>query len=211
MSAKATVSSSKQHRPLTRATILKIAHDMIREDGVEALSIRKLAARLSVSPMALYRHVDDKQDLLESVLADILAGDDVCDHAERNWRSWMVETCVRMRRSLMAHPEILPILSATDRMSATELGTFERILSHLEEAGLVDDLVATVFHTSVSFTFGSLTYERFKSRKIGGRSSSSKRQFAKSHPSIAKTSRHLAAPLSDEDFAAALGRILKGF
>ena len=211
MSATPAVSSSKQHRTLTRAAVLKTAHDMIREDGVEALSIRKLAARLSVSPMALYRHVADKQDLLESVLADILAGDDVCDHGERNWRSWMVETCVRMRRSLMSHPEILPILAATDHMSTAELGTFERILSHLEKAGLADGLVATVFHTSVSFTFGSLTYERFKTRKMRDRSSSTTGQLAKSHPAVAKASRLLAAPLSDEEFAAALGRILKGF
>ena len=211
MSRNAAVSQGKQSRTLTREIVLRTAHDMIQEDGVEALSIRKLAARLSVSPMALYRHVDDKQDLLEAVLADILAGDDVCDHAEKSWRSWMVETCVRMRRSLMTHPEILPILAASDRMSPAELATFEDILAHLENAGLSESMVATVFHTSVSFTFGSLTYERFKTRRMWNGSSSAKRRLASSHPAVAKASRHLAVPLSDKEFAAALSRILKGF
>lgn len=198
-------------RTLTRSAVVAAALSIINEDGVETLSIRKLAARLSVSPMALYRHVDDKQDLLEAVLAQIIGEDDVCKHDEEDWRRWMAETCVRMRRSLARRPEILPILGGTDRMSVSELGTFEDILSRLIGFGLSDELAAKVFHTSVSFTFGALAFDQFKSRKLTSTKLPTRRELTASHPAVARAARHLAAPLSDADFESGLTRILKGF
>lgn len=53
--------------PLTRAAIVAAARDLIAADGLERLSVRRVAARLGVTAPALYAHVDDKDDLLRAV------------------------------------------------------------------------------------------------------------------------------------------------
>jgi len=53
--------------PLRRDTIVEAARDLIRADGLAALSLRRLAAELGVTAPALYAHVADKRDLLRSV------------------------------------------------------------------------------------------------------------------------------------------------
>ncbi len=203
--------SPTKSRTLTRNAIVSKARTLLQEEGIGALSIRRLAGRLSVSPMALYRHVADRQDLLEAVLVDIIRHDDIAAHDETDWRAWLVETCKRMRRSLMQNPEIIPIFAETDRMSAAELASFDRVLSRLSEAGLSDEMAAKAFHVTVSFTFGSLAYEQFKFRKLTNKKLPTKKELAASHPSVARAARHLATPLSDTEFEASLKRILQGF
>ncbi|MDQ5875096.1 MAG: TetR/AcrR family transcriptional regulator, partial [Actinomycetota bacterium] len=53
---------------LNRAVVLSAALDLIDRDGLEELSMRRLAAHLAVSPMALYNHVPHKEALLEGVV-----------------------------------------------------------------------------------------------------------------------------------------------
>jgi AcrR family transcriptional regulator len=54
---------------LTRERIVATAHDLIAAEGLEALSLRRVAARLGVTAPALYGYVDDKVDLLQAVAA----------------------------------------------------------------------------------------------------------------------------------------------
>jgi AcrR family transcriptional regulator len=55
--------------PLTREAIIAEARDLIRSDGLDHLSLRRLGSRLGVSATALYAHIDTKQDLLRAVAA----------------------------------------------------------------------------------------------------------------------------------------------
>ena len=53
--------------PLTRESVIEAARRSIVADGLEAVSLRKLAASLGVTAPALYAYVDDKRDLLRAV------------------------------------------------------------------------------------------------------------------------------------------------
>ncbi|HEX7444202.1 MAG TPA: TetR family transcriptional regulator, partial [Acidimicrobiales bacterium] len=53
--------------PLTRAAVIEAARSLIATDGLEAVSLRRLAGILGVTAPALYAHVTDKQDLLRGV------------------------------------------------------------------------------------------------------------------------------------------------
>ncbi|MEJ7585439.1 MAG: helix-turn-helix domain-containing protein [Acidimicrobiales bacterium] len=53
--------------PLSRAAIVQAAREMITEEGLDAVSLRRLAAHLQVTAPALYAHVEDKEDLLRAV------------------------------------------------------------------------------------------------------------------------------------------------
>jgi AcrR family transcriptional regulator len=74
------------------------------EEGLEAVSIRKIAARLGSSPMALYHYVPSKSDLLNLILDAVNAECDWPATKFTCWRSTLKHYAEEMRRSLKRHP-----------------------------------------------------------------------------------------------------------
>ncbi|MBJ7336404.1 TetR family transcriptional regulator [Mycolicibacterium sp.] len=72
--------------PLDRERIAATAMEMIDEVGVEKLTMRAVAARLDVSAMALYHHVEDKDELLRLVGDDVLGHIELPDPDSGDWR-----------------------------------------------------------------------------------------------------------------------------
>ena len=66
-----------RRRGLTRQLIVERALQIGDAEGLEAVSVRRLAAELGVTPMALYRHVKDKQDLVNAMYEAIVDGFDL--------------------------------------------------------------------------------------------------------------------------------------
>jgi AcrR family transcriptional regulator len=66
--------------PLTRAEIVRAAIDLVAEQGMAALSVRVLATRLGASPMSLYNHIADRQDLEVAMLDDVVGSLDATVH-----------------------------------------------------------------------------------------------------------------------------------
>ena len=67
-------SDAETRAPLTRERVLRTAVALADEGGIESLSMRKLAQALDVVPMALYRHVANKDELLDG-LVDVVVGE----------------------------------------------------------------------------------------------------------------------------------------
>ncbi|MDT5176366.1 MAG: TetR/AcrR family transcriptional regulator, tetracycline repressor protein [Mycobacterium sp.] len=82
----ATKKSVSVRTPLDRERIAATAREMIDEVGVEKLTMRAVAARLDVSAMALYHHVEDKNELLRLVGDDVLGHIDLPDPDSGDWR-----------------------------------------------------------------------------------------------------------------------------
>ncbi len=84
---------AQQRSPLTRERVLLAAVALADRDGLDALSMRKLGQELGVEAMALYRHVRDKDDLLNGVL-EIVVGQIERPKSGKDWkrsrgaRSW---------------------------------------------------------------------------------------------------------------------------
>jgi len=91
----ARVDQSKQ-RSLTRAAILRRALKIGEAEGLDAVSLRRLASEFGVTPMALYRHVRDKQDLINAMAELSMEGLDltVGFQASMSWTD-------RVRRALL--------------------------------------------------------------------------------------------------------------
>ena len=87
---------------LNRARVLDTAVAMADEGGFEALSMRKLAERLGVVPMALYKHVADKDELLDGMVDLVFAEVEVPSGGE--WRTAMRVRATSMRDALRRHP-----------------------------------------------------------------------------------------------------------
>ena len=71
--------------PLSRERVLRAAFDLTDEDGIESLSMRKLAQELGVEAMSLYRHVRNKGEILDGMV-DLVFGEIGLPHAEPTGR-----------------------------------------------------------------------------------------------------------------------------
>lgn len=140
-------------------TALQIAND----DGVDAVAIRAVAARLGISPMSLYRFIASKGDLLDEIVIRVLdlievpppgPGDDWIDRVVQVMGVW--------RALLLEHPVVVQIL-VDRRLPGQSEGLArleENVLAALEEAGITGDEAVGAFWQVFSFAFGHIVFER---------------------------------------------------
>lgn len=87
-----------------------MAVQLADREGIEGLSIRKLAERLDAAPMALYRHVANKEDLVDGMV-DVVYGE-VETPSGIGWKAATRQRAISMRATLLAHPWAVGVLEA---------------------------------------------------------------------------------------------------
>ena len=94
---------SKHRRPLDRDRILRAALDLADEQGIEALSMRKLAQALGFEAMSLYNHVANKDDLLDGIL-DLALAETELPTGEGDWAADVRRSAVSVHDAFRRHP-----------------------------------------------------------------------------------------------------------
>ncbi|MDT0389101.1 TetR/AcrR family transcriptional regulator C-terminal domain-containing protein [Streptomyces dubilierae] len=89
---------------LSRDAIVREAIAMLDADGVEALSMRKLGARLNAGATSLYRHVATKDELMELAVDEVTAEVHVPPADSPDWREAVTEAARSFRRTALRHP-----------------------------------------------------------------------------------------------------------
>ncbi len=145
-----------EFNPLTRDAVLARALHVINQEGVARLTIRRLAEQLGVSPMAIYRHVENKADLLDGVLDLLMRQAKVTAHDEDGWIDWLCETFLRMRATLLAQSGALALIMSRASLGPQALGVMEDVLARLAGRGIPPLAAAGVFHHLMSYTLGSV-------------------------------------------------------
>ena len=139
---------------LTRQRVVAEALAVIAHDGVQDLTMRRLAARLGVVPGALYHHLRNKQQLHDLVLDNVLAEVDV--HLDRSlpWTEQLKLLAHRLRQVLEAHPGVAGILKTRDPLGPHSLALAEAFLGPLQAAGFGDREAGLAFFVLVDYTTG---------------------------------------------------------
>lgn len=145
--------------PLTRERVLHTAVELADQGGVEALSMRKLAQALDVVPMALYRHVANKDELLDG-LVDVVIGEIDPPLEGTDWKSAMRERILSARRALLRHPWASRVMESRPTPTPVVLGYMDSMIGLLRTGGFSLDLTHHVLHAMGSRTFG-FTQELF--------------------------------------------------
>ncbi|ULR56300.1 TetR/AcrR family transcriptional regulator C-terminal domain-containing protein [Streptomyces deccanensis] len=96
-------SAGQPRTPLSRGRVLDTAVALADEGGVDALSMRKIAQALGVVPMALYKHVANKSELLDGMI-DVLVGEIDPPVAGVGWKAAIRGRVLSARRMLLRHP-----------------------------------------------------------------------------------------------------------
>jgi AcrR family transcriptional regulator len=139
---------------LTRERVVDQALAIIAHDGVQALTMRRLAARLGVVPGALYHHVGNKQQLQDLVLDNVLA--EINHHLDPalDWTEQLNALAHRLRGVLEAHPGVAAILKTRDPLGPHSLALAEAFLAPLHAAGFSDHDAGLAFFLLVDYTIG---------------------------------------------------------
>ncbi|WP_280273528.1 TetR/AcrR family transcriptional regulator C-terminal domain-containing protein [Nocardia wallacei] len=105
--------------PVTRAAVLSAALELVDREGVDGLSMRRLAEAVGRDPMVIYRHVPNKAAVLDGV-AEVVFGQLSVDAAAPDWVAEVRRVAREFRRVALAHPRVVPLL--VTRPLATPLG-----------------------------------------------------------------------------------------
>lgn len=134
--------------PLQRASVLAAAVALADVEGADAVSMRRLADALGVVPMALYKHVADKEDLLDGMVDTVIGEFDRPDPAaaERDWPTAVREVVLSARRAVIRHPWLRRALETRTVRTPAVLGHMEVLTGLLLAGGLSPDLAHHAMH-----------------------------------------------------------------
>lgn len=143
--------------------ILEAAQDIIRADGFEALSMRKLAQRLGVGAMTLYGYVQTKDELL-TLLAEQLMGRMKFGRADRDWQDQLKDILRSVHRLFVEHPELAEIVARQHLNAVSAFRGAEIAFAALHRAGLDAEDSMSAFLALVAYTAGFAQREQHRSR-----------------------------------------------
>jgi AcrR family transcriptional regulator len=138
---------------LDRARIVARALEIIDADGLAALSLRRLADDLGVTPMSLYWHVQDKAVLLELVGREVLAGV-VMPARAGSWKDQLRDVHRAMLAGVLPHRNAVDLVIGRGRFGPEGLALFERILVILLDAGMTPASALVAYQSLNLFTLG---------------------------------------------------------
>ena len=152
---------ARRGRPprLSRDAVLSAARAIVEQEGIEALTMRRVAAELGSSPMSLYRHVRDKDELLVMLL-DQLAAEVPRPRLPRQPRARLKAACRTMRDGLARHPWIVDVLAGGDLIAPSILWLIEEITASFVACGLSPAQAADGYRAVWQFTVGELMIRR---------------------------------------------------
>jgi AcrR family transcriptional regulator len=139
--------------------VVAAALDLIDQDGIDALSMRKLGQRLGVEAMSLYNHVTSKDDLLDGVASLLLELVDVEDPATGDWRSRAAAIADSVRAVGLDHPRAFPLLASRKLSSLQSWAPIEAAFTLAQRAGLDDIDSLTVVTTMEGYILGFVLLE----------------------------------------------------
>lgn len=141
-------------RTLTRERVVAEALLLIAEEGVEALTMRTLGARLGVVPGALYRHVRSKEQLQDLIVDGVLAEVDCDIDHTLPWTEQIKLLAHRLRTVLEDHPGVAGLLKTRDPLGPHSLALAEAVLLPLRAAGFPHRDAGLAFFLIVDYTIG---------------------------------------------------------
>ncbi|MFC9437310.1 TetR/AcrR family transcriptional regulator C-terminal domain-containing protein [Nocardia sp. NPDC057030] len=149
---------------ITRAAVLDAALAIIDSDGVDGLSMRRLAEAVGRDPMVIYRHVPNKAAVLDGV-AEIVFAQLSVDATDPDWQHQLRTVARGFRGLALAHPKVVPLL--VTRPLATPLGQrpisvvrpLEDMLALLTRAGFTGPDALHIYRALFGFLYGHVFNE----------------------------------------------------
>lgn len=146
--------SEVRSRPrLSRERVVRAAIAHADTGGLEALTMRTLAEMLEVTPMALYRHVASKDDLIDGMV-DIIFGEIGVSAGGGDWKTAMLRRAISVRESLARHRWATSLMESRRNPGPANLRHHDAVLGRLRAAGFSIEMAAHAYSLLDSYTYG---------------------------------------------------------
>jgi AcrR family transcriptional regulator len=133
---------SPARAPLSRDAVVDAALAVLRAEGPDALSMRRVAHALGTGPATLYAHVAGKEELLELMIDRVAAAMEVPEPDPARWQEQAKDFVRAIYRGFMAHPGLAAANMGTIPTGPGALRAIEGFLAILRAGGLPDRVVA---------------------------------------------------------------------
>ncbi|MFI5861683.1 TetR/AcrR family transcriptional regulator C-terminal domain-containing protein [Streptomyces sp. NPDC051546] len=143
----------KQRIPLNRDRVLRAAVALADATGIDGLSMRRLAQELDVVPMALYKHVANKEELLDG-MTDAVVGEIDPPAPGPDWRGVVRARILSAREVLLRHPWAARVIESRTGPTPAVLAYLDSMAGSFREGGLSADLTHHVMHAMGSRLLG---------------------------------------------------------
>ena len=126
----------RQERPaLSREQIVRVALEMADTEGIDEISLRRIAARLKVSAMALYWYIERKEDVFELMIDAAYGEVPLPEPGSRDWRSQFQEIAVQIRAMMHRHPWFASLIGHRAILGPNALKQTDSLLGIVSQLG----------------------------------------------------------------------------
>jgi AcrR family transcriptional regulator len=139
--------------PLSRERILGTAVALADQGGVESLTMRKIALELGVVPMALYKHVANKDELLDGMV-DVVVGEIDPPVVGTDWKATIRERVLSARRALLRHPWASQVIESRTDPTPAVIEYMDSMIGIFRGGGFSIDLTHHTMHAMGSRLLG---------------------------------------------------------
>jgi AcrR family transcriptional regulator len=156
---------SRRRPTLTREAIVEAAISVADAEGIDAVSIRRIATELGVRPMSLYTHIDRKEDLFD-LMGDEIIGEVLVSEEELavGWREALTSIANREREMIGRHPWVNELMGRKMWIGPNALRHMEQSLAALDELGLDLERGLQIVRAVDQYMFGYVSMEAAHSR-----------------------------------------------
>jgi AcrR family transcriptional regulator len=197
---------------LTRERIVRAALRVMDAEGLEAVSMRRVAREVGVEAMSLYHHVEDKDDLLQGICNEVMrsfqfpgTSGDWVERAKAGARAW--------RRLLQEHPDVMRLFAETHGplpLAVDSLKPTEFALGLFKEAGLSDRDTVQAFHSFGGYIQGFVMMEGGSIKGGHGEHLAEAEISPDAFPVLAAVGRYWGECDPDEQFEFGLDLLIRG-
>ncbi|MGY6501682.1 MAG: TetR/AcrR family transcriptional regulator [Acidimicrobiales bacterium] len=144
--------------PLTRDGALAAAIQVADAEGLEALTMRRLARELGVEAMSLYHHVANKDDILDGMV-ELVFGEIELPPSDTDWKTAMRVRAVSARHALTRHPWAIAVMESRAAPGPVTLRHHDAVLGSCRAAGFSVEMSAHAFSLIDSYLYGFVLQE----------------------------------------------------
>ena len=194
--------------------ILEAALELADEEGLGAVTMRRVAGCLGVGTMPLYHHVPNKNSLLEGIVELDFEQVEQPPDDMQDWAGRVLFISLSFRRAALAHPVVVPLVASGSFSGPMVLASTEAYVAALVQRGLDPEMAAHVYRAAASYVMGYLSLE------LGGFFGSAVESFRRGGlekaepgkcPHLSELVPGLSAWDPEREFEAGLRRLLAGF
>lgn len=150
--------TAARRKPLSRDRVLRAAIRLADEGGLESVSMRKVGQALRVEAMSLYKHVANKDDILDGI-ADLVVGDFEAPSRDVDWKTAIRRGAISAHRVLLGHPWAGGLIESRANAGPARLRYLEAVIGVLSAAGFEMPTVLRAVMALDSHTYGFVLQE----------------------------------------------------